>query len=99
MTTSDGGPLMPRMIECPNCVASDDLQPIPSSSCRVCEGTEEIPDRRRQTANDRAVERIKAECSHCSSSPFLDDYENGIISIKQDILTIIREEQEADDAL
>ena len=57
-----------RMIPCPECIKrrASGLPLRWNLNCSTC-GIEEtkvgtIPDRRRRTANDRAVERIKARC-------------------------------------
>ena len=59
-----------RMIKCPECGGIGDVtlcsRVCPSFDetigCPLCSGSGTIPDRRKPTASDRAVERIKARC-------------------------------------
>ena len=84
-----------RRIQCPKCGGLSRDDDTASLSCSRCGSSGTISDRRKPTANDRAVERIKARCTqemdadvfHAVSGRFLADI----------IATIIREEAERGD--
>lgn len=84
---------MPRMIECPYCKGNghDDGRNANWDCillrCLGCDNSGTIEDRRRQTANDRAVERIKV----------IADLDGTVHA--RTVHMIVREEQEADDAV
>jgi hypothetical protein len=95
---------MPRMIECPYCKGNghDDGRNANWDCillrCLGCDNSGTIEDRRRQTANDRAVERL----TEIANRPMFGIREGvalgGDIAWRH-VLEVIREEQEADDAV
>ena len=80
---------MPRMIECYHCngngMSSNECGDL--VQCLWCNGSGTTEDRRRPTANDRAVERIKT----------IADLDGTVHA--RTVHMIIREEQGADDAV
>ena len=76
-----------RRIQCPKCGGLSRDDDTASLSCSRCGSSGTISDRRKPTANDRAVERIKVLCAAAS-----DDYDEWRLAAAID--DIIREEAE-----
>ena len=85
-----------RMIECPVCCGLSRCDGTNSLSCHRCGSSGTIPDRRRATPNDRAVERIKEylrhRIDHVLDGNSYDDI-NAFFEVNV-VLDIIREEAE-----
>ena len=60
------------------------------AACFLCNGTGTIPDRRRPTATDRAVERIKAYCAKVDVC----DSDEACVDCARVVRGVIREEAE-----
>lgn len=79
------GEMVDGVIQCPWCLGSGDQPEIDgagepyTAACIACRGSGEIPDRRKPTANDRALERILDAVDHARaigmtlSPEFLED--------------------------
>ena len=80
-----------RRIVCPQCKGSGNALCF---TCATCDGGGTISDRRKPTANDRAVERIKALCEFGGIDMVWTVADGRTIA--DGLLIIIREEAEKD---
>ena len=82
-----------RMIQCPECEGRGDPGCVTCHQYGFDINTGTIPDRRKPTANDRAVERIKA-WAQPTTKEWVTRYDYELEQTKADLLRIIREEAE-----
>lgn len=85
-----------RRIQCPECGGRGEVNvtvylPTLRDPCPSCKSSGTIPERRKPTAADRAVERIKAYCIGQTTPSGFDRDMPGVGAV---VLRIIREEAE-----
>lgn len=82
-----------KRIPCPYCTPTTDLviEGV-RYPCSVCGGADTIPDRRAPSAAERAVERIKAECTDFIGRTCETAFDNGMVEACGGMLQIINEE-------